>query len=97
VKSKCKQRHPEETFDLPVYRRPSRRGGNGGKREIIVTSLSRGHDYHRRREQRVPYIRMSGVWLQRLGIQRGHRIEITAERQRLVLTVVPDDVELPIN
>jgi hypothetical protein len=80
-----------------VYRRPSRRGGQVGKRELIVASLSRGYDRRRRGDQRVPYIRMSGVWLQRLGFQRGHRIEITAERERLVLTVVPDDSEVSIN
>jgi len=34
---------------------------------------------------------MSGVWLQRLGFLRGDRIEITAEHERLVLTVVRED------
>jgi len=97
VKRNSKRRQLEETFDLPVYRRPSRRGGNGGRRELVVTSLSRASGYSGHREQRVPYIRMSGAWLQRLGFQRGHRIEITAERHRLVLTVVPDESELPIN
>jgi hypothetical protein len=77
-----------------MYHRPSRRGGQAGKRELIVTSLSRGYDRRCHSDQRVPYIRMSGVWLQRLGFQRGHRIEITAERERLILTVVRDDSEL---
>lgn len=45
---------------------------------------------YRRRHKVVPYIRMSGVWLQRLGFRRGDRIEVTAEHERLVLTVVRD-------
>jgi hypothetical protein len=40
---------------------------------------------------------MSGLWLQRLGFRRGHRLEITEERHRLVLTVIPDEPDLPIN
>ena len=43
---------------------------------------------YRRRQQVVPYIRLSGAWLQHLGFRRGARIEITEERGRLVLTVV---------
>lgn len=43
------------------------------------------------RETVVPFIRMSGVWLQQLGFDRGDRIEVTAERERLVLTVVRDE------
>jgi hypothetical protein len=46
---------------------------------------------YRRRSKVVPYIRMSGVWLQRLGFRRGDRIEVTAEHERLVLTVVRED------
>jgi hypothetical protein len=34
---------------------------------------------------------MSGLWLQQLGFDRGDRIEVTAERERLVLTVVRDE------
>lgn len=86
-----KAAHPKETFDFPIYRRSSRRGGNGGKRELVVTSLSRGEGGRRRREQRVPYIRMSGLWLQRLGFRNGHRLEITEERHRIVLAIVPDE------
>ena len=96
MKKRSTERKPEETVNVPVYLRPCRRGGEDGKREITITSLSTGYD-SRRIDQRVPYIRMSGAWLQRLGFERGHRIEITAERERLVLTVVPDDSELPVN
>jgi len=81
-------RHP---FGIPEYRRPSRRGGNGGKRELVVTSMYRESGTYRRRQTVVPFIRMSGVWLRQLGFDRGDRIEVTAERERLVLTVVRDE------
>jgi len=84
-------------FVVPAYRRPSRRGGNGSKREVIVTSLFRVYGTYRRRQQIVPYIRLSGAWLQRLGFRRGARIEITEERERIVLTVVCEACALPIN
>jgi hypothetical protein len=84
-------------FGVPDYRRPSRRGGRGGKRELVVTAMYRENGGYRRRHKVVPYIRMSGVWLQRLGFRRGDRIEITAEHERLVLTVVRDECELPVD
>ena len=96
MKKTSTEQKPEEKRDVPEYHRPCRRGEDG-KREITVASLLRGHDYRRRGDQRVPYIRMSGVWLERLRFQRGHRVEITAERQRLILTVVAADSELPTN
>lgn len=81
----------------PVYRRPSRRGAGGGKRQLLVASIRRLDGGCRHGEQAVPYIRMSGQWLERLGFRRGDRIEITEEPERLVLTVVRDDRELPVN
>jgi hypothetical protein len=56
----------------------------------VVAAMYRENSGYRRRSKVVPYIRMSGVWLQRLGFRRGDRIEITAEHERLVLTVVRD-------
>jgi len=53
--------------------------------------MYRGNGEYRRGRKFVPYIRMSGAWLQQLGFRRGDRIEITAEHERLVLTVVRDD------
>lgn len=90
-------RQTKEKFVVPIYRRPSRRGANGGKRELLIASIRRSDGAYRDREQVVPYIRMSGLWLERLGFRRGDRIEITAEPERLVLTVSRDDRELPIN
>jgi len=78
-------------FASPEYRRPSRRGGGGGKRELVVAAMYRESAGYRRRQTVVPFIRMSGVWLQQLGFDRGDRIEVTAERERLVLTVVRDE------
>jgi hypothetical protein len=87
-KSQAAGQHP---FGMPEYRRPSKRGGNGGKRELVVTSMHRESGTYRRRQTVVPFIRMSGVWLEQLGFDRGDRIEVTAERERLVLTVVRDE------
>jgi|GEM_PF-1316159 len=90
--AKTKSRAAKEPFAaIPEYRWPSRRGGNGGKREFVVTSMYRESGTYRRRQTVVPFIRMSGVWLQQLGFGRGDRIEVTAERERLVLTVVRDE------
>jgi len=79
------------TFAMPEYRRPSRRGGGGGKRELVVAAMYRESGSYRRRQTVVPFIRMSGVWLRQLGFDQGDRIEVTAERERLVLNVVRDE------
>jgi hypothetical protein len=78
-------------FGSPEYRRPSRRGGSGGKRELVVAAMYRESGGYRRRSTIVPFIRMSGAWLEQLGFDRGDRIEVTAEHQRLVLTVVREE------
>ena len=87
---KTKSQATKHSFAVPEYRRPSRRGGAGGKRELVVAAMYRESSY-RRRQTVVPFIRMSGVWLRQLGFDRGDRIEVTAERERLVLTVVRDE------
>jgi hypothetical protein len=89
--AKKKSQAAGDPFGTPEYRRPSRRGGNGGKRELVVAAMYRESGSYRRRQTVVPFIRMSGVWLQQLGFDRGDRIEVTAERERLVLTVVRDE------
>ena len=78
-------------FDIPEDRRPSRRGGRDGKRELVVAAMYRESSGYHRKKTVVPFIRMSGLWLQQLGFDRGDRIEVTAERERLVLTVVRDE------
>ena len=89
--AKKKSQAAKQPFRAPEYRRPSRRGGNGGKRELVVTSMYRESGGFRRRQTVVPFIRMSGVWLEQLGFDRGDRIEVTTEHERLVLTVVRDE------
>jgi hypothetical protein len=92
-----RSRSAKEKFAALVYRRPSRRGGSGGKRELLVASIRQTNNSYRYCEKVVPYIRMSGLWLERLGFRRGDRIEITEEPERLVLTLRRDDGELSIN
>jgi hypothetical protein len=87
---KKKAQSSGRSFGVPEYQRPSRRGGNGRKRELVVAAIYRGSSGYRPHFKIVPYIRMSGVWLQQLGFRRGDRIEINAEHERLVLTVVRD-------
>jgi len=74
-----RKREPEPIH--PIYRRPSKRGGRGNAREYTVV------ERFVESSERVPLIRMSGHWLQRLGFKKGERIVVTAERDRLVLTV----------
>lgn len=38
----------------------------------------------------VPFVRISGKWLRRLGFSIGTKIEVEAERGRLVLTATPE-------
>ena len=66
---------------------PSRRGGNGGPRELSITTLWRADPNARSGEKPVPYVRISGGWLERFGFARGSRVVIAAEQGRLVLTV----------
>jgi hypothetical protein len=91
MRKKKTEQSTREPFSVPAYRRPSRRGGGGGKRELVVTGMYRESGVFRRRQTVVPFIRMSGAWLKQLGFDRGNRIEVTAERERLVLTVVRDE------
>jgi hypothetical protein len=58
---------------------------------LVVAAMYRESSGYHRRKTIVPFIRMSGLWLQQLGFDRGDRIEVTAERERLVLTVVRDE------
>ena len=89
--ARMKTQAANKPFAMPGYRRPSRRGGGGGKRELVVAAMYRESGGYRRRQTVVPFIRMSGVWLRQLGFDRGDRIEVTAERERLVLSVVRDE------
>lgn len=83
------------SYEPPLYRRASRRGAGG--REISVSRIYRLSGRYHRREVVVPYIRMSGHWLQRLGFRFGDRIFIAEEPGRLILTVAKHDSTLAVN
>jgi len=78
------------SFQLPVARRASRRGGAGTAREISVTSLYRAC---RRgaRASKVPYLRMSGEWLAEYGFRNGCRVVVTGEPGKIVLAIAEVD------
>jgi len=68
-----------------MYRRPSRRGGRGGARELTIVTRWCDH------ESRVPMLRMSGQRFQQLGFKRGDRVVVTTEREWTVITVVREE------
>jgi Toxin SymE, type I toxin-antitoxin system len=68
-----------------INRRASKRGGRGGVREFTIVTRWCDDD------SRVPMLRISGRWLQRLGFKRGDRVVVTTERNRLVITVASEE------
>lgn len=74
---------PPERHPLP----PSRRGGKGAPRELSITTLFRASQRARSGETPVPYLRISGHWLEQYGLTRGSRVVVSGEPGRLVLTV----------
>jgi hypothetical protein len=67
--------------------RPSRRGSADGARELTVTTLRRTSSGYVRRDEAVPFLRLSGRWLEQLGFARGCRVLVAAEQRKLVITV----------
>ena len=67
----------------------SRKTRSDGRRVVTIGSLfrtsSRGGD------ARVPYVRLSGHWLQRLGFDAGARLLIAPEQGRLIITIAPPE------
>lgn len=61
-------------------------------RELTVSSIYVGGDPN---DGRVPYIRMSGRWLERLGFTRGARILVVAESGKLSITISPSAPKRP--
>jgi hypothetical protein len=45
---------------------------------------------HREGRDAVPYLRMSGRWLEQWGFHIGMRVYVSAERGRLILTSDPE-------
>ena len=81
--------------DPQILRRPSRRGGMHGLRELTVTTLHRASSRHGGREQAVPYLRISGRWLEQYGLTRGCRVVVSGEPGKLVLTVAATSADGP--
>lgn len=77
-------RHPTPP---PNPHRPSSRGGAGKPRELSITTLFRPTTRTRSGETPVPYLRLSGHWLEQHGFTRGSRVTVTAENGKLVLTI----------
>ncbi|HYI07597.1 MAG TPA: SymE family type I addiction module toxin [Thermoanaerobaculia bacterium] len=71
--------------------RASFRGGRGKSREVSVTSLYRAAQAIGAKGEPVPYLRLSGRWLERLGFASGCRVVVTEERGKLTLTIVRTD------
>jgi hypothetical protein len=69
----------------PDHRSSSRRD-NGTARSIKIATLYRVSGRWRR-EVRVPYIRLSGRWLDALGFVAESRITVRGEPGRLIITV----------
>lgn len=67
--------------------RASYRGGAGKPRELSITTLFRPSTRTRSGETPVPYLRLSGHWLEQHGFTRGSRVTVTAENGKLVLTI----------
>lgn len=65
--------------------RPSRRGADGGVRELRVTTLRRQSGQFYRRDVSVPFLRLSGSWLRDLGFESGCRVTVNGESGVLVL------------
>lgn len=57
-----------------------------GLRELTVTTLHRASARYGGRET-VPYLRISGRWLEQYGLTRGCRVVVSGEPGKLVLTV----------
>lgn len=67
----------------------SRKPRPNGQRVLTIGSLFRSSS--RRGEGRVPYVRFSGYWLQRLGFDAGAHLLIAPEQGRLVITIAPPE------
>ena len=71
--------------------RASFRGGRGKARELTVTSLYRAGGDDGRTGAVMPYLRISGRWLEELGFATGSRVVVAGERGKLTLTVAGMD------
>jgi hypothetical protein len=56
------------------------------KKEVSITTR-RHHSLRTGREYTVPFIRLSGKWLDRIGFNEGARVRVSGEVGQLTLTV----------
>lgn len=61
-----------------------------GQRTITIGSLFRSSSTHG--GGRVPYVRMSGRWLEKAGFACGARLLIATEEGKLVITLAPREL-----
>jgi len=46
--------------------------------------------YLHRKNKRFPYIRLTGVWLQKLGFETGQDICVKTKKKQLIITIKED-------
>jgi len=56
------------------------------KKEVSITTR-RHHSLRTGREYTVPFIRLSGKWLDRIGFNEGARVRVLGEVGQLTLTI----------
>ena len=84
----------DEWSEVRPHRR-SRKPRSDGQRVVSIGSLYR--EQSTRANNRVPYVRLSGHWLEQLGFTCGAQLLIASEQGKLVLTIAPPEpVQEPI-
>jgi toxic protein SymE len=81
------RRKKTQASEQPKPLPPSRRGGKGGPRELSITTLWRASANARAGGEHVPYVRISGRWLEQFGFARGCRVVVSGGPGKLVLSV----------
>ncbi|MCW1977999.1 SymE family type I addiction module toxin [Xanthomonas campestris] len=95
---------PSPTFDvdnLDFDRRPKRRVDDlpprPPRKARTPTRCTVGYAFYeaepgRRHSQRIPSVRLRGLWLEQLGFAVGCKLQITARNGELVVTVAEDSI-----
>lgn len=79
--------HDQRTETRPHRRSRKRRAD--GQRVVSIGTLYRGSSATT--DGKVPYVRISGCWLEQFGFARGSRLLIAPEQGKLVLTIAPPE------
>jgi hypothetical protein len=59
-------------------------------RELRVVSSTKSRTSHRNSKCRISQIRLSGVWLERVGFKRGARFLVLADSRNQILLAIVD-------